>query len=247
MKPFIKWAGGKTQLLDKILPLVPDNIDTYVEPFVGGGGVLSKILDNPQIKMVYINDLNTSLVITYTAIKNDVTALMQKLDELTAEFNSYGTDEERKEMYYRVRDGFNNIRNSDALIDIAALFIFINKTCFNGLYRENKRGRFDTPFNGTKHITLYDRQNLLDWHTALQKCIIYNESYERVNPDIDYSKSFWYLDPPYKNTFTGYNSSGFSDADQEQLKNYVDILTDRGAKVLESNSDCEYFDRLYEL
>ncbi len=125
MKPFVKWAGGKTQLLDRILPLVPDGINTYVEPFVGGGAVLSRILENPNIKNVYINDVNSSLVITYAAIKKDVIALMQKLDKLTDEFNSYCTDEERKAMYYRVRDIFNDIRNSGAHIDIALLSLYL--------------------------------------------------------------------------------------------------------------------------
>lgn len=250
MQPFIKWAGGKTQLLDKILPLVPGSIDTYVEPFVGGGAVLSRVLENPDIKNVYINDINFILIAAYRIIKADVNGLMTELDKYMSEFNSYETDDARKKMYNRVRAQFNILNiNKVASVESTAMFIFLNKTGFNGLYRINKLGKFNVPFGYKKHISLYDRQNLLDWHGALQKCIIYNESYEHIKPDIDYSKSFWYLDPPYKpvtkTSFVSYTENRFYDADQESLKKYLDDLNSKGAKVLESNSDCEYFDELY--
>lgn len=259
IKPFVKWVGGKTQLLSDIINIIPDNIETYIEPFVGGGAVLSVLFNNPNIKHFYINDLNTELMNCYKVIKDNVDGLIQYLSMYKEQFNACKSEEERSTMYYRLRTEFNmgiTLWSNNIVGDIhmAALLIFLNKTGFNGLYRVNKSGKFNVPFNHCKNITLYDKNNLLMWHDYLQQVELSSVSYEKIIPnDIEYNTAFYYLDPPYKpitktSAFTAYSKENFYDADQEQLKQFCDLLDSKNCKFLQSNSEpgTGYFNTLYK-
>ena len=280
LKPFIKWVGGKTQLLDKIVPMIPEDTDVYIELFLGGGALLLNQLEhNDNIKTFVANDLNVNLIDTYECIKYSHSFILLKdaLAKLSEQFNS--TDK-KKEYYYDRRKEYNYLvshpeylKKMDAnpgyvttnyLVRKSALFIFLNKTGFNGLYRVNKRGEFNVPFNNAKHF-YPDFTNLENLHKIfLDKQVKFlKDSYENTLDYIDYllkSKEgekplnvFVYIDPPYKpvtqdGNEVSYTSVGFGDSEQEKLKDFCDKLTERGVKFLQSNSDpvdCKFFDNLY--
>lgn len=151
--PFIKWVGGKRQLLNVITQNLPNNINTYVEPFVGGGAVMFHLLNNyPNINKIIINDINTELINTYVTIRDSVEQLINILHNIQIEYNSKSS-EEQSIMYYDLRNKYN--QDNSQSINKAALFIFLNKTCFNGLYRVNKKNCFNTPFGKYKSIKIY--------------------------------------------------------------------------------------------
>ncbi len=259
LKPFIKWVGGKTQLLTDIynnLPENKDDITTYIEPFIGGGSVLFNISKEfKSLNTIIINDLNTKLIYTYKSIKEQPDIICKKLKILQETYynKSY---EEKEKYYYEIRNEFNNNINIDSN------FIFLNKTGFNGLYRENKAGMFNTPWNKSKTPCIYDEENIYDVSEFLNKynIIILNDSYSNVlnNRDQLFNKrTFIYMDPPYRpitksSAFTAYTKSGFNDESQKQLKTFCDILNNKGCYWLLSNSDPKnsdindnFFDDLY--
>ena len=280
LKPFIKWVGGKTQLLDKIVPMIPEDTDVYIELFLGGGALLLNQLEhNDNIKTFVANDLNVNLIDTYECIKYSHSFILLKdaLAKLSEQFNS--TDK-KKEYYYNRRKEYNYLvshpeylKKMDAnpgyvttnyLVRKSALFIFLNKTGFNGLYRVNKHGEFNVSFNNAKHF-YPDFTNLENLHKFfLDKQVKFlKDSYENTLDYIDYllktkegEKSlniFVYIDPPYKpvtqdENEVSYISVGFGDNEQEKLKEFCDKLTERGVKFLQSNSDpvdYKFFDNLY--
>ncbi len=160
--PFVKWVGGKSQLLDEIREKYSQKIEKYCEPFVGGGAVLFDILSKFQPKEVLINDINKELINTYAQIKNNCENLIDQLSEIQNRYRNQSL-EENKEFFYEKRNRYNEIKvngNDAENLEKAALFIFLNKTCFNGLYRVNSKGKFNVPFNNAKNPLLCDEENL---------------------------------------------------------------------------------------
>ncbi len=263
LKPFIKWAGGKRQLLNRIRSEYPDDlgitVTKYAEPFVGGGAVLFDVLSKYELNEIYINDINTELINTYKIIRDDINNLIFELSTIEKEYIEL-TTEHRKLYYYEKRKHFNKLiknKDSNTNIEEAALFIFLNKTCFNGLYRVNSKGLFNVPAGAYKNPLICDNENLLNASAALQNVIIENTDYKESLSFID-NRTFVYLDPPYRpitetSNFTSYYKEPFDDDSQKELAQYVNILNEKGAKILVSNSDPrnsdindDFFDELYE-
>lgn len=258
-RPFIKWVGGKTQLLDEVRESLPRDLAhrqhlTYVEPFVGGGAVLFWILQTyPNIERAVINDINEELICTYRVIKSDVESVVGTLFHLQSEYIPLD-DASRKDYYLAKRALFNTKQNSE--IDTAALFIFLNRTCFNGLYRVNSKGEFNVPHGKYAHPRICDASNLRDVAKVLQKVDIlsgdFSQTGQFAGPD-----TLFYFDPPYKPitdtaSFTSYAKGGFDDAEQIRLRDFCDQISDAGAMFVASNSDPKeihpeetFFDRLY--
>ena len=261
-KPFVKWAGGKGQLLDTIRTYYPDGlgitITKYCEPMVGAGAVLFDILNNYDLKEIMINDSNAELMNVYSSIKNNVSELIQLLQQFEKEHLSCD-DEGRKQYYYAQRDMYNNLitkKNANATLRVA-LFVYLNKTCFNGLYRVNRRGEFNVPMGSYKNPTICDIENLLLVNKKLQDVQILTGDYHTVEEFVD-ENTFVYFDPPYRPLsktaeFTSYTEAEFNDIDQIELAEFIKRLATKGAKVLASNSDPKntnpkdnFFDDLYQ-
>ncbi len=235
----MKWAGGKGQLLDEIdcrLPtgLKTGEIDTYVEPFVGGGAVFFYIAQRYEgIKNFYLFDINNDLINCYNAIKNDVDSLIDELRKLEREFLSLKKSA-RKDFYYRIRDEFNSDRHT-------AKLIFINKTCYNGLYRVNRKDGFNVPFGDYKNPKICDAENLENVSQVLQKAEIICADFEKSDKYID-DKTFVYFDPPYRPlsptaSFTSYSKDNFDEADQVRLATFCRRIKAKSTMFLLSNSD----------
>ena len=262
MKPIIKWVGGKTQLLDVLETKIDlENRDysnmTYVEPFVGAGALFLDLAEKDIFNKYIINDINPRLINVYNTIKNDVDGLIIELKTLKDSYLSMNEDD-RKTMYYNKRTRFNSIEIESYNIESAALFIFLNKTCFNGLYRENKNGEFNTPYNRSKSPSFFVESELRKLNNILntKNVQIFNNSYSELEPIIINDNCFVYLDPPYrpitKGGFNGYNKSGFNDNDQIILRDFCDRLNDNQQMFMLSNSDPHmldpddnFFDDLY--
>ncbi len=245
LKPFVKWAGGKNQLLvhlDQHIQICCEKgITRYVEPFVGGGALLFNVLSKYDFESLYISDSNAELMNAYEVIKTNVEQLILQLQELQEGYNP-SAEEERKLCYYTARDRFNSLQLSrDSAIEKAALFIFLNKTCFNGLYRVNKKGEFNVPMGSYKNPTICDAKNLRNVSQALQNVTIVCGDYTLSKSFVD-SNTFVYLDPPYRPIsttagFTAYSADCFDDDEQRRLASFVDEVDELGAKILLSNSD----------
>lgn len=261
LKPFVKWVGGKGQLIDEIEKMLPSDgekvLTKYAEPMVGGGALLFNVLSRYQFDELYISDINPELINAYIAIKQNVEALIKRLNEMQMTF--LPLDENgRKYYYYNVRDKFNTVKLSDSTsAEKAAYFIFLNKTCFNGLYRVNRKGLFNVPMGSYKNPTICDADNLRNIHEALQNVTIVCGDYSQSQSFID-SETFVYLDPPYRpisetSAFTSYNSDAFDDNEQIRLAKFIDEINAAGAKIVLSNSDPKnvneednFFDNLYK-
>jgi DNA adenine methylase len=240
IKPFLKWAGGKRQLLSEIKKYIPKGNYTYYEPFVGAGAVLFDL----QPKKAIINDFNTQLILTYNAIKENV----EKLIVLLKGYKKMNNES----YYYEIRNldrdsaKFNKLTN----IEKAARLIFLNKTCFNGLYRVNSQGLFNVPYGKYKNPAICEELILRQINNYLNtnEIKILNVDFEQTVLGAD-KNSFIYFDPPYhspdKTNFTGYQADGFGEEEQERLRNVMIKMTGRGAKCLLSNSDTEYIRELY--
>lgn len=261
IKPFVKWVGGKGKVLKDIEPNFPKEfgkeINKYVEPFLGGGAVLFNVLKNYNLKEIYISDMNGDLINLYINVRDNVDKLIKILDMFQTEFLVKDTDE-RKEYYYKKRDRFNELKIMDEKsfdLEKAALFIFLNKTCFNGLYRVNKKGLFNVPVGSYKNPLILDEENLRNVSDSLKNVRIKKCDYKQTLDFID-KNTFVYFDPPYrpltKTGFTAYTNGDFNDSNQKELAEYVKILDKKGAKFLLSNSDPkntneddDFFDNLY--
>lgn len=258
-KPFLKWAGGKGQLIntfDEMFPskLKEGKIKTYIEPFVGGGAVLSHVLQNYDIEKAYINDINKELINCYRCIKADVNEVIKQLEVLEKEYLSC---DDRTKYFYNVRDRYNSIHlNGHYDFEKCADFIFLNHTCFNGLYRVNKSGKFNVPHGKYKNPLICDKENLLLCSKLLQKVEISFGSYEQILSNAD-KNTFVYFDPPYRplvenNSFVSYDKSGFDDSDQIKLAENFKNLDKKDCLLMLSNSDPKninendnFFDDLY--
>lgn len=258
-KPFLKWAGGKGQLINTFDALFPNElkegkIKTYIEPFVGGGAVLFHVLQNYDIEKAYINDINKELINCYRCIKADVNEVIKQLEILEKEYLSC---DDRTKYFYNVRDRYNSIHlNGHYDFEKCADFIFLNHTCFNGLYRVNKSGKFNVPHGKYKNPLICDKENLLLCSKLLQKVEISFGSYEQVLSKVD-KNTFVYFDPPYRplvenNSFVSYDKSGFDDNDQIKLAGNFKDLDKKDCLLMLSNSDPKntnendnFFDDIY--
>jgi DNA adenine methylase len=259
-KPFIKWAGGKTQLLTEIDNEIPNFIKknqfTYIEPFVGAGAVFFWIIQKyPNINKAVINDINPDLMNTYQIIKENVEELIQLLKIWENEFHSLENNiNEKKEYYYSKRKLFNK-RKSDNVTQ-AALFIFLNRTCFNGLYRVNSKNEFNVPIGSYKKPMICDEENLRAVNEVLQNVTILCGDFEKT---LKYAENItlFYLDPPYKplsntSSFNSYTNKEFDDVEQIRLAKFCEKIDSLGYKWILSNSDVKgknpndnFFDELY--
>jgi DNA adenine methylase len=259
-KPFLKWAGGKTQLITEIEKSLPAEIInkkfTYVEPFVGSGAILFWMLENfPKLEKAVINDINADLINTYRVIASKPKELISILQILQDEFHILdGKDEEKKEYYYKKRELYNTRKEEKS--GQAALFIFLNRTCFNGLYRVNKNNGYNVPMGSYKNPTICDNKNILAVSNALQKVEILCGDYEKTLAETT-NNSFFYFDPPYKplsntSSFNSYAKDEFNDEEQIRLRNFCSKLESLGYKWMLSNSDVKgrdtndnFFDEIY--
>ncbi len=260
-KPFLKWAGGKGQLLREIeryYPFADGHITKYAEPFVGGGAVLFDILSKYDLEEVYISDINAELINTYHIIRDDIDALIEILFGLQNDFIPLNTDK-RKAYYMEKRERFNDLKvngNENINIEKAALMIFLNKTCFNGLFRVNKKGLFNVPMGAYKNPVICDENNLRAVSEKLQRVTIVCGDYRESADFID-ENTFVYFDPPYRPltdtaSFTAYTENSFDDEEQIELARFVDDMHRKGAKIVISNSDPkntntedDFFDNIY--
>lgn len=259
-KPFLKWAGGKTQLIEQIKKQLPNNIETnkftYIEPFVGSGAVLFWILEEyPNLEKAIINDINQDLTNSYLTVKHNVQDLIQVLKEWETEYHSISENlEKKKEYYYEKRDLFNS-RKSDRVTQ-SALFILLNRTCFNGLYRVNSKNKFNVPIGSYKTPQICNEKNLIAVSKVLQKVEILNGDFSET---LKYASdnTFFYFDPPYKplsetSSFNSYAKNEFNDKEQIRLKEFCEELDSKGYQWILSNSDVKgkdpknnFFDDLY--
>jgi len=263
-KPFVKWAGGKGNLLQKLEALLPTDFDdlenvTYIEPFVGGGAMLFHMLQRHKcIRRAVINDINADLIRCYQLIANDPQILIDRLKYI--ENNYYSVDfPARKELFYAYRDQYNNegIHPDER----AALFIFLNHTCFNGLYRVNAAGKFNVPYGRYKNPVICNEELIMADHRLLNsvKLVIRKSGdYKLVRHNLSRNHlNFVYFDPPYRplndtSSFKEYSNDPFDDIQQEELKEFCDRLSNQNSLIMLSNSDSKtengdsYFEELYQ-
>ena len=258
-KPFLKWAGGKTQLIEEIKNNLPEIVFrepfTYIEPFVGSGAVLFWLLNHfPNIKKAVINDINKELIDTYDTIANSPQQLISVLEDLQNKYYILEDEEAKKNFYYEKRNLFN-IKSEEKLIQ-SALFIFLNRTCFNGLYRVNRKNEFNVPIGSYKRPLICDKENILAVSRALQKVEILCGDFKQT---INYTESntLFYFDPPYKplsetSSFNAYAKDNFDDKEQIRLRDFCNKLNELNHYWILSNSDVRgkdknnhFFDDLY--
>ncbi len=261
VKPFLKWAGGKGQLLkeiEKYYPFKDGKIIKYAEPFIGGGAVLFDILSKYDLEEIYVSDINAELINAYRVIRDDIDELIELLAKYQEDYVPLD-NKERKDNYIVKRERFNKLKaNNDDTnnIEKAALMIFLNKTCFNGLYRVNKKGLFNVPMGAYKNPMICDEGNLRAVSEKLQNVTIVCGDYKEAKNFID-KNTFVYFDPPYRPitdtaSFTAYTENLFNDDEQIGLANFIELMHKKGAKVLVSNSDPknsnsedDFFDNIY--
>lgn len=268
MKPVLKWVGGKSQLIDEIINNLPSeeirkNITTYVEPFIGGGAVMISLLQYfPNLKNVIIADYNKELINFYNVIKNYPEQLIKSINTICWDYTKEDNDPEK--FFYNIREVYNGIKNTNYNIDftlsiqMATYFVFLNKTCYNGLYRENQKGGFNVPWNKNKEpfISSEDIKDLSELFNKYNVQIIH-QSYTDTLKDIS-ENTFVYMDPPYRpinktSSFTAYTKSGFNDNNQIELAEFCDSINNIGSYFMLSNSDPHntdetdnFFDDLYK-
>lgn len=259
-RPFVKWVGGKTQLLDDIKKTLPRDLShrddvTYIEPFVGGGAVLFWILQEyPNITRAVINDINEELICTYRVIKYDVEKLILELTRIQTEYLALD-DVARKDYYLSQRKRYNERNNSE--LETSALFIFLNRTCFDGLYRVNSKGKFNVPYGRYTNPKICDAETLRADSAILQRVEILCGDFSQTGKYAD-DNVLYYLDPPYRpltetSAFTSYAKDGFNDAEQTRLRDFCEQIATRKSLFVASNSDPQnvdigddFFDHLYK-
>lgn len=247
VKPFVKWAGGKGSLLSQLkkfypLELTNGKIDKYVEPFVGGGAVLLNILQEYSVKKVYAFDINIDLINCYNVIKNNVEDLINLLEKKEKEFIKIEI-EKRQDYFYHIRNEYNSYKILEDEINVkrASEFIFLNRTCFNGLYRVNKNGDFNVPCGKYKNPTICDSKNLRNLSQLIANVEFKYGDYKKSEKYVD-DNTFVYFDPPYRplsitSGFTSYTKEDFDDENQKELAKYFSVLDNKKAKLMLSNSN----------
>ena len=260
-EPFLKWAGGKRQLINEIEWYLPKDIhkmDTYVEPFIGAGALMFHVLDNYNFKNIHISDINSELILCYEQLKLSADEVVKELQMIITNYSASG---KKEDYFYDIRKEWNaNIGLKDSSLSSkfkrVAQIIFLNKTCFNGLFRVNSKGEFNVPYGKYKNPSFPTEQSLIEVHKALQKVTIHNSSYEEsINWIKD--KTFIYFDPPYRpisktSSFVSYSKGDFNDENQKELATFVGKINKLKVKFLLSNSDPKntnkndnFFDDLY--
>ena len=254
-KPFVKWVGGKSQLIEQLEAMLPADFDnwenvTYIEPFVGGGAMFFYMLQtHPNIKSAIINDINEDLTTCYMMVKQSPDALVESLKQIQKEYYSLQNEDARKQFFLLMRDEFNTKQLNP--IDNTTLFFFLNRTCFNGLYRVNKAGLFNVPFGRYETPTICDPNTIYSDSELLQNVEILTGDYQQT---IAYANgnTLFYFDPPYRplnntSSFNDYAKEAFNDFAQRRLKEFCDRVEASGYKFMLSNSDCSdmFFDDLY--
>jgi len=231
-KPFVKWVGGKRSLINELNDNLPSDFGNYYEPFVGGGALFFALEET--LSGSFISDRNLDLIITYNVIKKDPHKLIELL--------KIHDEKHGKEYYYKVR-GKHELQNP---IEIAARLIYLNRTCYNGLYRVNKSGHFNVPIGRYKNPNIIQESNILACHKALKSTSIEYRQFDQITPE---KGDFVYFDPPYHPTdeasFTTYTKSNFTETDQVRLRDFALKLHKNGVKVMLSNSNTKFINNLY--
>jgi len=243
-RPFLKWVGGKAKLVPELEKFYPKTFNEFYEPFVGGGAMFFSI--NPAKS--YINDMNEVLMNAYKHVRDDVDALIKELTLLHDYYWELPDNVAKKELFLEKRTLFNSLDNGS--FEKTVLLIFLNKTCFNGLYRENSKGEFNVPFNNSERPPICDAINLRNVSNSLQNAKITHLSYEKAIKSAK-KDDFVYLDPPYDplnqtSRFTSYHASGFDRKDQEKLRDVFQELANKGCNVMLSNSNTPFINELYK-
>lgn len=266
-KPFLKWAGGKGQLLGQIGHHLPPELEAgsltkYAEPFIGGGAVFFLIANDYDVREFFISDMNEDLVLAYSTIQQQVESLIERLDEIQSQYRELDQDR-RKGFFYETRLSFNQSRAfsaysasvQDEALHVARL-IFLNRTCFNGLYRVNSRGEFNVPYGNYRNPRICDEANLRSVSKSLQNAQIHFGDFTACKRFVD-ERTFVYLDPPYRPisktaNFNSFYKSPFDDKEQRRLALFYQELGCEGAKLMLSNSDPQnenphdnFFEELY--
>ncbi len=266
-RPFLKWAGGKAQLLDAFTARAPrelreGTLPVFIEPFMGGGAVFFHFNGIFGFRECHLFDINEELVLAYSVVKNDVSGLIERLRELSDEFMGK-SDTDRREYYYAVRDAFNSKKKTidferygDEWVERAAQLVFLNRTCFNGLYRVNSRGGFNVPFGRYKNPKILHEEVLRADSAALRNTTVHLGDFTQAEPYVS-EETFVYFDPPYRplnrtSSFTQYSKNRFSDEEQRRLAAFYAECDAKGARLMLSNSDPKnidqsdgFFDDLY--
>lgn len=242
-KPFLKWAGGKSRVVKQILELFPENFNSYYEPFLGSAAMYFAV--SPQHGR--LNDSNTALIATYITLRDHPHKLISELESLQSEYYSLPSIEAKKDYYLRRRHEFNSTNRKS--VRKSALFIFLNKTGFNGMYRENSKGEYNIPFGRHEKPLICDKDNLLIVSVDLQDIDLTSTSYENAFKDAK-KGDLIYLDPPYyplskTSNFTEYQAGGFGIKDQIKLRDVFNELSQKGCYVIMSNSACTEIRELY--
>lgn len=259
-KPFIKWAGGKTQLLTQFERILPHDLDsvgnfTYIEPFVGGGAMLFHMLQKfPNMGRAIINDINPNLTTAYQVVRDTPEPLIAELRRFQTEFRQLDGEEMKREYFLNIRKSYNMEPHDD--IVKTAMFIFLNRTCFNGLHRVNSKGYFNVPFGKYANPTICDEDLIMEDSRVLRNVEIFHGDYSQIEQFAD-GNTFVYFDPPYRplnatSSFTSYSRENFGDAEQIRLAQFFARLSECGCRMMLSNSDCSahdpndtFFEELY--
>jgi len=251
-KPFLKWAGGKSQLLPQLRAYYPTNLNShkitkYVEPFIGGGAVFFDFIQRHPIVSAYLSDINQDLGIAYCVVQQHPNILVEQLYTIEKHYKQLAS-EKRKAYFYQIRQKFNQQKHtinqnlfSDLWISNTVMLIFLNRTCFNGLFRLNRKGEFNVPFGSYKNPTILNSKNIFTVSQYLQNAQIYIGDFTKCSEIVD-EDTFVYFDPPYRPlsktaSFTSYSQTSFDDKDQIRLAKFFAKLHRKGAKVMLSNSD----------
>ena len=262
-RPFVKWAGGKGSLISQLSNFYPYElkngiIERYIEPFVGGGAVLIDILQNYDVRQAYAFDINMDLINSYNVIKNNVEELITNLKRMETEYLQL-EQEERKKYFYNKRNEYNDytLQENEQNVQRASQFIYLNRTCFNGLYRVNRDGKFNVPVGSYKNPTICDEENLRNLSELIQNVQFQYGDYRRSMEYVT-ENTFVYFDPPYRplnmtSGFTSYTKEDFNDDNQRELATFYRELNERNAKLMLSNSnpknineEDQFFDNIYQ-
>lgn len=263
IRPFVKWAGGKGSLIPQLNNFYPYElkngiIETYIEPFVGGGAILIDILQKYNVHQAYAFDINLDLINSYNTVKDNVDELIIFLKDMETQYLQLG-QEERKIYFYNTREKYNEytLKENEQNFERAAQFIYLNRICFNGLYRVNKNGKFNVPIGSHKNPTICDEDNLRSLSKLIQHVeFMYGDYKESIKYVTD--KTFVYFDPPYRplnvtSRFTSYTKEDFNDDNQKELAQYYKMLNQKDAKLMLSNSnpkninkEDKFFDNIYQ-
>jgi DNA adenine methylase len=227
-RPFLKWVGGKRSILPDLLERMPKEYGRYYEPFLGGGALFFAV----QPQKAFLSDINFHLIVTFQSVRDHVDRVIAQLKII----------EKKHDAKFYAKARLLLFKEKDPVL-IAALFIYLNKTCYNGLYRVNKSGFFNVPMGDYKNPLIVDEPNLWACAKLLEGKDIVQQNFDQLKPRVG---DFYYLDPPYHETYSGYSGGGFGDAEHIALAAFAKLIDDKGAKFMLSNSDTPFVRKLYK-